>query len=77
MQHVNLSIKRPPPTKEQIDRESAEAMEKAFAKRLQETKNKELLTNTMVKSAQMVIKDNDSVQMYFYADSEKKNEISK
>ncbi len=76
MQHINLSIKRPP-TKEQIDRESAEAVEKAFAKRLQETKNKELLTNTMVKSAQMVIKDNDSVQMYFYADSEKKNEISK
>jgi hypothetical protein len=31
----------------------------------------------MVKSAQMVIKDNDSVQMYFYADAEKKTEISK
>mmetsp|Transcript_34903 Transcript_34903/g.45953 ORF Transcript_34903/g.45953 Transcript_34903/m.45953 type:complete len:112 (-) Transcript_34903:707-1042(-) len=47
--------------------------EKAFARRLQEQQHDELMNKTQVRSAQLVIRDHDSVAMCFYSDADKKN----
>lgn len=53
------------------------ASEAAFAKRLKEEQLDELMNKTQVRSAQLVIRDNDSVSMCFYSDAQRSNQISK